>query len=284
MRVALPIASLLFICAAAAAYFPKGAKSNKPISATSLRANVVAPPTLSATDPGPRPLPANVGGFISTLTPNEKQIEPSITTEFERTHDVVVTSPADGGLGPRFNSNSCVSCHSYPAVGGSSPPSNPLFSVYTEKGAHNTMPSFITTSGPVLEARFINKPGTNIADGTVHQLFTIAGRSDGGSCGISQPDFVTAAADNNLVLRQSIPTYGDGLIEVVRNSDIINNMNANLTVKGTLGITGHPNFSGNDGSIQRFGWKAQVRSTFLMAAQQIKRGNGRDQRHLSQRN
>ena len=103
----------------------------------------------------------------------------------------------------------------------------------------------------------------------MHQLFTIAGRSDGGSCGITQPDFVTAAADNNLVLRQVIPTYGDGLMEVVRNSDIINNMNANLTVKKTLGITGHPNYSGNDGSIQRFGWKAQIRSTLLMSAQQM---------------
>ena len=56
---------------------------------------------------------------------------------------------------------------------------------------------------------------------------------------------------------------------MIRNIDIVNNMNANLTVKATLGITGHPNYSGNDGSIQRFGWKAQVRSTLLMAAQQM---------------
>ena len=48
----------------------------------------------------------------------------------------LVTSPADGGLGPRFNYNSCASCHTYPAVGGSSPPSNPLFSIYNENGAH----------------------------------------------------------------------------------------------------------------------------------------------------
>ena len=51
--------------------------------------------------------------------------------------------------------------------------------------------------------------------------------------------------------------------------DITNNMNANLTQKASLGITGHPNYSGNDGSIQRFGWKAQVRSTLLMAANQM---------------
>ncbi len=119
-------------------------------------------------------------------------------------HDVIVTSPTDGGLGPRFNSNSCASCHAYPAVGGSSPPSNPLFAVYNYNGAQNTMPSFITSNGPILEARFINQPGTTIPDGTVHQLFTITGRSDAASCNISQPDFVTAASQGNLVLRQVI--------------------------------------------------------------------------------
>jgi CxxC motif-containing protein (DUF1111 family) len=269
MRVVLPSVLLLAICTAATAYFPKSAKVTKSATAASVRTNVILPPTVSATDPGPRPLPANAGGFLSSLSPNEQQIEPSITTEFNRTHDVIVTSPTDGGLGPRFNENSCASCHAYPAVGGSSPPSNPLFSIYNYNGAQNTMPSFITSNGPILEARFINQPGTTTPDGTVHQLFTITGRSDAAGCNIAQPDFTTAASQGNLVLRQVIPTYGDGLIEVIRNIDITNNMNSNLTEKATLGITGHPNYSGNDGSIQRFGWKAQVRSTLLMAANQM---------------
>jgi CxxC motif-containing protein (DUF1111 family) len=266
IRVALPTALLLVVCTAATAYFPKAAHSAK---ATSSRTNAPLSPTVTATDPGPRALPATAGSFLSSLSPNEQQIEPSITTEFNRVHDVIVTSPTDGGLGPRFNENSCASCHAYPAVGGSSPPNNPLFSVYNYNGASNTMPSFITSTGPILEARFINQPGTTIPDGTVHQLFTIKGRSDAATCGISQPDFVTAASQGNLALRQVPPTYGDGLIEVVRNIDITNNMNANLTQKAALGITGHPNYSGNDGSIQRFGWKAQVRSTLLMAANQM---------------
>jgi hypothetical protein len=130
--------------------------------------------------------------------------------------------------GPRFNENSCASCHSYPATGGSILNSTPTTSIYKYNGATNTMPSFITSTGPVLEARFLTQPGTTIPDGTVHQLFTIRGRSDAASCGIAQPDFVTAAATGNLVLRQVPPTYGDGLIEVVRNIDITNNMNANL--------------------------------------------------------
>src|ERR1022692_1416543 len=251
----LPVTLLLLLCAGATVYFPKSARGG-------------STPAVTATDPGPRPLPADAGGFLKSLSANEQQIEPSITTEFNRVHDVIVTSPVDGGLGPRFNSNSCASCHAYPAPGGSSPPSNPLFSVYTYNGAANTMPYFITSTGPILEARFINQPGTTIADGTVHQLFTVTGRSDAKGCTISQPDFVTAAAQNNLVLRQVTPTYGAGLTEVVRNIDIVNNMNSNLTQKASLGITGHPNYSGNDGSIMRFGWKAQVRSTLLMSANQ----------------
>jgi CxxC motif-containing protein (DUF1111 family) len=265
IRVALPVALLLAICTAATAYFPKSTTAIRPAVGSSLTKGQ----SVTATDPGPRPLPAAAGGFLSTLSANEQQIEPSITTEFNRTHDVIVTSPTDGGLGPRFNENSCASCHAYPAVGGSSPPNNPLFSIYDFNGAANTMPSFITSTGPILEARFINQPGTTIPDGTVHQLFTITGRTDAASCNISQPDFVTAASQGNLVLRQVPPTYGDGLMEVVRNIDIINNMNANPTQKKSLGITGHPNYSGNDGSIMRFGWKAQVRSTLLMAANQM---------------
>jgi CxxC motif-containing protein (DUF1111 family) len=255
MKSAVPVALLLLLCAGAMSYFPKAAKGGAK-SAT-------------ATDPGPRPLPANAGGFLGTLSANEVQIEPSITAEFDRVHDVIVTSPTDGGLGPRFDSNSCASCHAYPAVGGSSPPTNPLFSIYQYNGATNTMPSFESSTGPILEARFINQPGTTIPDGNVHQLFTITARADAKTCSIAQPDFVTAAADGNLVLRQVTPTYGAGLVEVVRNSAIIANMNANLTQKAGLGITGHPNYSGNDGSIMRFGWKAQVRSTLLMAALQM---------------
>jgi CxxC motif-containing protein (DUF1111 family) len=255
LKRAVPVALLLLVAAGASAYFPKTAKGG--------------PPSVTATDPGPRPLPASAGGFLPSLSANEVQIEPSITTEFNRVHDVIVTSPTDGGLGPRFNSNSCASCHAYPAVGGSSPPSNPLFSVYHLNGATNTMPSFITSTGPILEARFINVPGTTTPDGTVHQNFTVVGRSDAKGCSITQPNFTTASTTGNLVLRQVPPLYGDGLIEVVRNIDIINNMNSNLSTKAALGITGHPNYSGNDGSILRFGWKAQVRSTLLMAGNQM---------------
>jgi hypothetical protein len=78
------------------------------------------------------------------------------------------------GLGPRFNMNSCSGCHAQPAVGGTSPFTNPQLAVATLDGAKNTVPSFITLRGPVREARFITYPdGT--PDGRVHDLFVITG-------------------------------------------------------------------------------------------------------------
>lgn len=255
----LPLTGLLALAVAVTTFAPKTVKGG----------GCTPSPCPTATDPGPRSGPAGAGGFLPSLSANEQQIEPSITTEFNRVHDVVVTSPTDGGLGPVFNSNSCASCHSQPAPGGSSPASNPLFGVYTYNGATNVMPFFEQANGPILEARFINQPGTTIPDGTVHQLFSVTGRSDAHGCTLAQPNFTQASQQGNLALRQVTPMFGDGLIEVIRNLDIVNNMNANLPRKATLGITGHPNYSGNDGSIMRFGWKAQVRSTLLMAANQM---------------
>ena len=53
-------------------------------------------------------------------------------------------SKTDGvadGLGPRFNSDSCVSCHSQPATGGTSPASNPK-----NRSASFRCPTFIGSS------------------------------------------------------------------------------------------------------------------------------------------
>ncbi|HZP68021.1 MAG TPA: di-heme oxidoredictase family protein, partial [Rudaea sp.] len=41
---------------------------------------------------------------------------------------------------------------------------------------------------------------------------------------------------------------------------ILANMSASGQLKRQLGISGHPNYSGNDGTITRFGWKAQNKS------------------------
>ena len=51
-----------------------------------------------------------------------------------------VENVAEDGLGPRFNSNSCVSCHIQPAIGGTSPDVNPQVAF---QNGQNKLPSFI---------------------------------------------------------------------------------------------------------------------------------------------
>jgi len=219
-------------------------------------------PSPCPTDPGPRPLPANAGAFFSTLTANQNAITTRLTQIFTEVN-YVAGGPLvkTVGLGPRFNSNSCNSCHGYPAVGGSSPPSNPLFGIYQLQGATNTMPSFITATGPVLEVRFPYLLGTTTPDGGVHQLFTISNRSDAPGCTtMVQPNFAEYQSAGDIIFRQPTPTFGEGLMEMITETSIYANMNANLTLKASLGISGHPNLSDDDGTITRFGWKAQNKS------------------------
>jgi CxxC motif-containing protein (DUF1111 family) len=178
------------------------------------------------------------------------------------------------GLGPRFNSNSCSSCHAQPAVGGSSPSTtafpfigpNPETLVTSENSLQNPFPSFITIDGPAREARFkffLNRDGSpnqNMPDGGVHDLWVISGRSDAGSCSISQPDFAHNLKIGNVIFRIPTPVFGAGLIENIPDENILANMNANPAIKRAMGISGHPNRNGNDGTISRFGWKAQNKS------------------------
>jgi CxxC motif-containing protein (DUF1111 family) len=178
------------------------------------------------------------------------------------------------GLGPRFNLNSCGSCHSQPARGGSSPSlhspqnpqTNPQIAVATLDGAANTVPSFVQPDGPVVAARFLkNADGT--PDGAVHNLFVISGRTDAGACAVTQPDFATALAQNNVIFRIPVPLFGAGLVEAIPDAAILANKAANAAAKAALGIAGQENRSANDGTITRFGWKAQNKSLEVFAGE-----------------
>jgi CxxC motif-containing protein (DUF1111 family) len=171
------------------------------------------------------------------------------------------------GLGPGFNMNSCGGCHGFPAPGGSSPQINPQVAVANLAGATNAIPSFITTNGPVREARFkLNPDGS--ADGGVHDLFVITGRADAPlGCKLAQTDFAPQVANGNVTFRIPTPVFGAGLIESIPDAAILANVAANAAAKSHLGISGHENRSGNDGTIARFGWKAQNKSLLIFAGE-----------------
>jgi CxxC motif-containing protein (DUF1111 family) len=194
----------------------------------------------------------------------------------------VVSGGANNGLGPRFNFNQCSGCHSQPSIGGSSPSANiypdvgpnPESQVITKgiaSGSSNTLPSFITATGPTREARFpffFNANGsvnTNSPNGGVEDLFTVSGRSDAGSCSIPQPSFATAQQENDIIFRIPTPVFGAGLIENLDDSTLLAIQTANAN--NGFGISGTFNHNGNDGTISRFGWKAQNKSLEIFAGE-----------------
>jgi CxxC motif-containing protein (DUF1111 family) len=211
-------------------------------------------------DPGVRGGPLGAGGPISGLTAQEAFFFDVGLDAFNEVDGV----PA--GLGPRFNLDSCAGCHAQPAVGGTSPFVNPQVAVATQNGARNLIPFFVTQHGPVREARFKFKP-SGARDGGVHDLFTITGRNDAPGCNILQPDFAAEAHRNNLIFRIPTPVFGAGLIENIPDTVILDNKNSLPILKKLLGISGKENRSGNDGTITRFGWKAQVKSPFIFAGE-----------------
>jgi CxxC motif-containing protein (DUF1111 family) len=210
-------------------------------------------------DPGVRTGSPGAGGEIAGMTSDQLAQFPGYQTVF---HEVNNTVPNPVGLGPGYDADGCTVCHAQPAQGGSSPAFNPLFKMYQLDGAQNVMPSFITTKGPVVNARSPFMSDGVTPDGHVQQLFVITGRPDAAGCSATQPDFAAEQAANNLIFRQTTPVFGEGLVEIVRNADILANMNANLTLKQELGISGSPSIAA-DGSISRLGWKAQGRSLIL---------------------
>lgn len=205
------------------------------------------------TDPGPRGGGPSAGGPLPNLSSALSAAFDQGLTNFQEVEAV------KDGLGPRFNSNSCVSCHSQPATGGSSPASNPQVAF---QNSRNTLPPFIQGNGPAREARFIRNPDGTL-DGGVHDLFTIEGRSDTPSgCNLNQESF---SNPSNISLRIPTPTFGGGLIEAIPDSVLQQNLNVSRST--SLGISGQLNRNGNDGTATRFGWKAQNKSLLLFAAE-----------------
>jgi CxxC motif-containing protein (DUF1111 family) len=242
-----------------------------------------APITARGKDPGPRGGAPGAGGFFPTLQAAEQRAFADGRTTFEEVDSVSGALPGEDGvgLGPTFNGNSCAMCHAEPAAGGSSPgltspqkaAPNPQVALATLDGATNKVPAFITAAGPVREARFVlatpdgrGTPGAP-KDGGVHGIFTIQGRKDAPGCTLPQPDFATQLANHNVVFRIPTPTFGLGLVENTPDATLSANLAANADAKGALGIAGRLNTSGNDGTVTRFGWKAQNKSLLVFAGE-----------------
>jgi CxxC motif-containing protein (DUF1111 family) len=220
----------------------------------------------AAADPGVRPASATdtFGNPLPGLTTDQTTLFFQGQTNFKEVERL------GDGLGPRFNLDSCVGCHSFPTHGGSAPAVNPQATVATAFGANNTLPTFITANGPIREARF-KFTSNGVRDGGVHSLFVISGRVDdtasAAGCTAVQENFNAQFQKGNVSLRIPTPTYGLGLVENIPDTTLTGNLAANAAQKQALGISGHLNTNPNDGRIARFGWKAQNVSLLLFAGE-----------------
>ncbi len=203
----------------------------------------------------------------------------------------LVTQTNSSGLGVRFNGDQCTACHNQPTLGGSGgfmvpnpqdpphlqrAPENPMFDLMAHrKGAVNKVPSFIQQYGPIREVRFARKPDGS-PDGGVHQLFTVVGRNDifpagqPGSCTTSDlpsTDFDGEYKRGNVRFRIPLQLYGLGILDGIQDREILDRHQQTELIRRELGIKGVPNRSGNDGTITRFGWKAQNKSIMIFAGE-----------------
>src|SRR5216684_4159093 len=248
---------------------------------SAVAALTIAATAAAQTDPGPRPLPVNAGGPFPALSPTERAFFSSAKERFKEVDSVsgAVAGEAGVGLGPTFNTNSCAACHAQPDVGGTSPhptlgigtgqannPEVAMASLDRLPGRNQTVPSFVTATGPVREARFIINPDGSL-DGGVHGLYTIAGRVDAPGCNLAQPDFAQQLQNGNVIFRIPTPVFGLGLIENVPDLALQANLASGASVKQSLGIFGKLNTTGNDGTVTRFGWKAQNKSLLIFAGE-----------------
>jgi CxxC motif-containing protein (DUF1111 family) len=240
-------------------------------------------PSASVQDPGVRAGSIGAGSPLPGLTADEALFFQNGLARFIQVDSVSGNAPgeAGNGLGPGYNSTSCSSCHAQPSIGGTSPSAsaypnigpNPQILAANDYGATNKVPDFITADGPVRESRFpyvMSARGavnTSMPDGGVHDVFSIAGRQDAPNCSMAQPNYEAAENGNDIIFRIPTPVFGAGFIENIPDSTILANMQANAALKAALGITGHPNYSGNDGTITRFGWKAQNKSLEIFAGE-----------------
>jgi len=243
-----------------------------------------------ANDPGPRPNPASVIPLpVDGLNENEtalfnesllrvSELEGSCDTCGQQPPNVPPIDPDpsnpfspkslvnSAGMSPVFNADQCFICHSQPAIGGSAPAHNPAEKIAHRLGGTNTVPPFEHPDGAFREVRFKYNPDGS-RDGGVHSLFTLQGRSDTPNCTLKQPDFSKAVRDRNIAFRIPLQLFGLGLIESIQDSAIRASMNANQDRKRDLGIAGHPNMVPNNGTISRFGWKAQNGSITIFAGE-----------------
>ncbi|MEI8380953.1 MAG: di-heme oxidoredictase family protein [Planctomycetota bacterium] len=201
----------------------------KAVGAFALFAATTLLTSLAAAQPGgpPPPPPPKFGEPLPGLTSQQ------LAAFKAGKDDFVERETPGGGLGPIFNRDSCVACHSGPAVGGASPINVTRFGKVTG-GVFDPLTSL---GGSLLQERAISQNGL---------------------------EKVPAQA-NVVAKRQTTPLFGLGLIEAIPDAVILKGVRA-TPVDGVLGKASMvQDVASGKSLVGRFGWKAQQASLLAFA-------------------
>jgi CxxC motif-containing protein (DUF1111 family) len=205
-------------------------------------------------DPGVRTGAAGAGTPLPGLSASELAFSSSAAFWFDQPW--TVTGGSLPGLGPRYNTNACGACHAYPAPGGSSPIPNNEIAMATLNGATNTVPSFVSSSGPT-------RTPYQISTGSLLKLYTTQNMTGASGCTLAQPDFPTLVSNNDLSYHIPVPLFGVGLVEATPSTNLI--AAQDTTLMTSLGITSG-RFNHSADGIATIGWKGAASSVEFFAA------------------
>lgn len=196
--------------------------------------------------------------------------------QFEQTF-VSAPAPRNPGLGPIFNSVSCVSCHIADGRGKAPGPGETSASILFRvsipgQDAHGG-PLSVPGFGDQLQNRAILGVQKE-ADVEVQYEERSFRFDDGSSYSLRFPKYIVSntytayPAGALLSPRVAAPVFGLGLLEAVSDADILSR--ADETDKDQDGISGRPNYVFNyvtgQTSLGRFGWKANQPSLLQQVA------------------
>ncbi len=200
---------------------------HKAVGAFALFAATTLLTSLAAAQNGGPPPPPKFGEPLPGLTSQQ-------LAAFKAGKDDFVERETPGsGLGPIFNRDSCVACHSGPAVGGASPINVTRFGKVTG-GVFDPLTSL---GGSLLQERAISPNG-------LEKVPTSA---------------------NVVAKRQTTPLFGLGLIEAIPDAVILKGVRT-TAVDGVLGKASMvQDVASGKSLVGRFGWKAQQASLLAFA-------------------
>ena len=183
---------------------------------------------------------------------------------------------------PGYNATGCGACHSQPAAGGTSPRADTYPFVGAESADRGRYGIRRDQRGALVRAcrtalcwkRAFRSSSmaqghlTTTRDGGVHAIYTIAGRS---RCARLHDGAAELRSD--AAARQSRVPHSDAGVrrgtdrEHRRRDDPRQHGRQCARSSTSSASAGHPNTSGNDGSITRFGWKAQNKSLEIFSGE-----------------